>query len=84
MDVIYSCCAGLDAHKKTVVVTIIISKAQGQPLKETRIFSTMTDDLLAISDWLVSYGVTHAAMESRVNTGNQFITFWGTTLKSGW
>ena len=24
----------------------------------------MTDDLLALSDWLMSYGVTHVAMES--------------------
>jgi transposase len=64
MDVLYSRCADIDVHKKTVVVTIIISTEIGRPLKETRTFSTMTDDLLAMSDWLISNGVTHAAMES--------------------
>jgi transposase len=64
MDVLYSRCAGLDVHKKTVVATIIIFKEKGKQLKETRTFGTMTDDLLALSDWLIAYGVTHVAMES--------------------
>jgi len=64
MDILYSCCAGLDVHKKTVVVTIIISEEKGKPLKETRTFGTMTDDLLAMSDWLIQQGVKIAAMES--------------------
>ena len=29
--------------------------------QETRTFGTMTADLLALSDWLTSYGVTHVA-----------------------
>jgi transposase len=32
--------------------------------KESRTFGTMTQDLLELSDWLVSCGVTHVAMES--------------------
>jgi len=32
--------------------------------KESRTFGTMTQDLLALSDWLVAHGVTHVAMES--------------------
>lgn len=64
MDVLHTQCAGLDVHKKTVVATVIISQERGKPLKATRTFGTMTDDLLALSDWLMGYGVTHAAMES--------------------
>lgn len=59
MDVVHSDCAGLDVHKKTVVAAIIVPGK-----KETRTFETMTADLLALSDWLTTAGVTHVAMES--------------------
>src|SRR5919106_6890665 len=64
MDVVYSHCAGLDVHKKTVVACRVIPGPKGKPQKEIRTFSTMTCDLLALSDWLAEGGVTHAAMES--------------------
>jgi len=60
MEVIHRDCAGLDVHKKVVVAAII---AEGRP-KEIRSFGTMTADLLELSDWLMSNGVTHVAMES--------------------
>ena len=64
MDVLHINCAGLDVHKKTVVATVIVSNERDKPLKATQTFGTMTDDLLALSDWLMGYGVTHVAMES--------------------
>jgi transposase len=64
MEIVHTHCAGLDVHKKTVVATIIVPDSQGEVLKETRTFGTMTADLLALSDWLVSQAVTHVAMES--------------------
>lgn len=64
MEIVHTHCAGLDVHKKTVVATIIVPDGQGGVLKETRTFGTMTADLLALSDWLVSQAVTHVAMES--------------------
>jgi transposase len=54
----------LDVHKKTVVAAIIVPGEQGDLRKETRTFGTMTSDLLALSDWLLSCSVTHVAMES--------------------
>jgi transposase len=60
MEVIHRNCAGLDVHKKVVVAAIIV---EGRP-KEIRSFGTMTTDLLELSDWLMSCGVTHVAMES--------------------
>lgn len=62
MQVICERCAGLDVHKKTVTACVWIST--GKASHQTRTFSTMTADLLALSDWLQSQGVTHVAMES--------------------
>jgi transposase len=64
MDVIHTCCTGLDVHKKTVVATIIVPDPKGQLIKETRSFETVTASLLALSDWLIEHSVTHVAMES--------------------
>ncbi|HLB78641.1 MAG TPA: IS110 family transposase, partial [Candidatus Dormibacteraeota bacterium] len=64
MEVLYARCAGVEVHKKTVVVCRISPGPDGQPLQEIRTFTTMTRDLLALSDWLAEGGVTHVAMES--------------------
>ena len=64
MDVIYTHCAGLDVHKKTVVVCCITPGQKGEKLSEERTFGTMTADLLVLSDWLTSKQITHLAIES--------------------
>lgn len=64
MELVNAQCAGLDVHKKTVVVCVRIAGPNGKARKETRTFSTMTSDLLALADWLLACGVTHVAMES--------------------
>jgi hypothetical protein len=51
MDTIYSRCAGLDVHKKSVVATVMISGEEGKSKKETRIFETMTENLNGLSGW---------------------------------
>ena len=66
MDVLYTHCAGLDVHKQTVVAAVRVpepKKKRGWQVI-TRTFGTMTADLLALSDWLLTHEVTHAAMES--------------------
>lgn len=63
MEVVYERCAGLDVHKKSIVVCRIIPVEEGWQ-KETRRFGTMTQDLLALSDWLRAGRVTQVAMES--------------------
>jgi transposase len=60
MNVVHERCAGLDVHKKTVVACVRL----GSGTQETRTFGTMTTDLLALSDWLVTSGCTEVAMES--------------------
>jgi hypothetical protein len=64
MEVLYSCCCGLDVHKKTVVACLLRVGANGQGSREVQTFTTMTDDLLALAAWLTVAGGTHVAMES--------------------
>jgi transposase len=64
MDVLYARCCGIDIHKKTAVACVVISEPNGPPRKQIRTFGTMTDDLLALADWLAAERVTHVAMES--------------------
>jgi transposase len=64
MHVLYPNCAGIDIHKKTAVVCCRTTAPDGTVTMETRTFSTMTADLLVLSDWLTSLGMTHVAMES--------------------
>src|ERR1043165_6007950 len=59
MEVLYRICAALDVHAKTVVACL---SKNGR--KEVRTFSTMTDDLLTLTDWLVEAGCEQVAMES--------------------
>jgi transposase len=64
METVYERCCGLDIHQKLVVACLIVPGPNGQPTKERRSFGTMTDDLLALADWLRAQSVTHVAMES--------------------
>jgi transposase len=64
MNLVHLRCAGLDVHKKTVVACVCVVNEGGEVLQETRTFATMTADLIALGDWLATWGVTHLAMES--------------------
>jgi transposase len=64
VDTLYPRCAGIDVHKNNVVVCVRCCERPGKVAEEVRTFSTMTADLLALSDWLAEHGVTHVAMES--------------------
>ncbi|HEX6507677.1 MAG TPA: IS110 family transposase [Chloroflexota bacterium] len=64
MDVIYERCCGLDLHKRMVVACLIARGSDGKPTKTIRTFGTMTEDLLAMADWLRQAECTHVAMES--------------------
>jgi transposase len=64
MQVMIERAAGLDVHQETVVACVLIGKPGQRPTKEVRTFRTMTRDLEALRDWLLSLGVTHVGMES--------------------
>ena len=59
MRIVYERCCGLDVHKQTVVACVLTPE-----FEETRTFGTMTQDLLALADWLTLHRVRHVAMES--------------------
>jgi transposase len=64
VEVVHQRCAGLDVHKKSIVVCRITPKEAGGWQKDIRKFGTMTDDLLALADWLRAGRVKQVAMES--------------------
>ena len=64
LEVVYERCCGVDLGKKLVVACVLTPGAHGRPHKEVRSFGTMTDDLVAMGDWLAEQQVTHVAMES--------------------
>src|SRR5215471_1640397 len=64
MEILFARCCGLDVPKRTVVACLLTPGAEGQPTKEIRTVGTMTNDLLALSDWLAAAGCTHVAMEA--------------------
>jgi len=64
MRVVYNRCCGLDVHKKVIVACLLLLEPDGELRREIRKFGTMTEDLLALLDWLQQAGCTHVAMES--------------------
>ena len=55
----YACGCGIDGHAKMLVACLLKAGK-----KEVRTFSTMTEDLLRLRDWLTQAGCTHVAIES--------------------
>jgi transposase len=55
--------AGIDVHKDSV--TVCVMTTEGREVVKTRErFTTFHDDLVAMREWLLEMGVTHAAMEA--------------------
>ena len=63
MELLYSRCAGLDVHKKSLSACIRISEGN-EMRKETATFSTFTADLERLCRWLEEHQVSHVALES--------------------
>jgi transposase len=63
MDLLYTRCAGLDVHPRSVsaCARIVID---GRVSHEVRTFGTSTRELREMADWLAACGCTHVAMES--------------------
>jgi transposase len=64
MEVVFTRCAGLDVHSKTVVVCRRIIGPDGKLDKQVRTFGTTTGELRELAGWLSEESVTHVAMES--------------------
>ena len=64
MEIIFERCCGIDVHKETLTACIMIGEGGKVTKKEIRTYTTMTEDIEQLRDWLKSEGVTHVAMES--------------------
>ena len=64
MRVLHERCCGLDIHKKFVVACLLTAGPDGTIHKEVRTYSTMTNDLLALADWLRGERCGPVVMES--------------------
>ncbi len=64
MEPIYTSCCGLDVHKKSIQACVRRVGRGGKIQQELRPFGTMTQDIMALADWLSQEEVTHVAMES--------------------
>ncbi|MDQ3175483.1 MAG: IS110 family transposase [Acidobacteriota bacterium] len=63
MDVLIERGAGIDVHKKLLVVCLLIG--QGNRIRKVqKRFGTFKANLIELRDWLVSEGCTHVVMES--------------------
>jgi transposase len=64
MDVLVDRCAGIDIGKRELAVTVRTPDGKGRRRAETRMFGTMTPQVLAMRDWLVEQRVSVVAMEA--------------------
>jgi hypothetical protein len=53
-------CAGLDAHRDTVVACVGVPGPHGEREAYTKTFGTTTAELLRLGNWLVGWQVTRA------------------------
>jgi transposase len=72
MQVMYPRCAALDLGKDVLVVAVRVQDAGGVN-RECRTYGTTGRQLLELSSWLTSQGVTHVVMEA---TGSYWKSVW--------
>ena len=72
MTVVYTRCAGLDVHKKTISVCVRIAKGK-QVEQDAGLFGTFTEDLIRLAEFLRKHKVRHVVMES---TGVYWVPVW--------
>jgi len=70
LKTIYKNCAGIDVHKKIIVVTIAKTDDSNITEYQTKSFGTFTDELIECRNWLVSNETFDVCMES---TGKYWI-----------
>jgi len=70
LKIVHKVCCGIDIHKKFVAATIGKTNEAGTTEYETREFSTFTESLEKLRDWLVSNNCRDVCMES---TGKYWI-----------
>jgi transposase len=64
VSVVNPICCGLDVHKQTVVACVLWAGQDGREQSEQREFGTLTDELIALKEWLMAHECPVVAIES--------------------
>lgn len=64
IGVVHPVCCGIDVHKESISCCIISSDERGKEVSHIREFTTFTDDLFRLKEWLVRHHCPIVAMES--------------------
>jgi transposase len=64
MQILYSRCCGIDVHKDSVTVCVLVYSGSSEPEVRKKEFDTHFKALLNLKMWLLAQKVTHVAMES--------------------
>lgn len=64
MEALFHCTAGIDVHKATFVVTVLVRDEHDRLRHSTRTFSTFPQDLRALASWLDEQKVEAVGFES--------------------
>lgn len=64
LKIVHPICCGIDVHKKFVVATVGATNRSGVTEYQTKQFSTFTEGLHHLLDWLKSQSCRHVCMES--------------------
>jgi len=70
LKIVYPLCCGIDVHKTFVVATIAATDKKNITTYQTKRFSTFTQDLRALAQWLADHHCPEVCMES---TGKYWI-----------
>ena len=70
LKIVHKVCCGIDVHKKFVVATIGSTNNTGVTDYQTKEFSTFSDQLVKLRDWLIENNCREVCMES---TGKYWI-----------
>lgn len=64
LESLHRCVAGIDVHKKTLMVCCRTAREGGRVVKETREFGTHAAEIERLRDWLAERGAERVVMES--------------------
>ena len=64
LKIVYPICCGIDVHKKFIVATVGTTNKSGVTSYQTRRFSTFTEDLQQLLEWLKIQSCINVCMES--------------------
>jgi transposase len=81
MQLLYNRCCGMDIHKASITVCVLIQRQGHEPEYRKRTFESFTDDLVRLRRWLAQCKVTHLAMES---TGVYWKPVWNVLEEGPW